>query len=337
MIGLPGPTLDAATATRVAALAPAGVILFGRNLESPQQTADLLKRVSPLLAGPPLVALDQEGGRVSRLAPWTGETPVAADLARGGHEEARRFGTATARALRSLGFNLDFAPVLDLCAPQTTNGIGDRSFGTDPREVARLAGAFLDGLQQVGVAGCLKHFPGLGDTRVDSHEQLPTVTRSREQLETDLLPFRELAPRAASVMVGHGHYTALDPDAPLPATCSSAAVQGLLRGELGYGGLVVGDDMLMGAVADRDREGKAAVEALRAGCDLLLYCDRLERAERAAQAIVAAAQKDPAFVVRLDAAAGAVRDAASRWPLPTADLAAWNVARDGLAEFRARA
>lgn len=298
MVGLPGPALDDGTARRLAELGPAGVILFARNLESPDQTAELLLRVRELLDGPALLAIDQEGGQVSRLERWIGKTPVAASIARAGTDSSRRFGQVTARALRALGFNLDFAPVVDLCPPEATNGIGDRSFGLDPRRVATLAGAFLDGLQQGGIAGCVKHFPGLGDTRVDSHLRLPTVNRSREELDQDLLPFRELASRAASVMVGHGHYTALEPDAPIPASCSPAVVSDLLRGEIGFNGLVVGDDMLMGAVADRDGGGGAAVEALRAGCDLLLYCDRLELAERAVRAIASAAQSDSAFAAR---------------------------------------
>jgi len=217
---------------------------------------------------------------VSRLEPWIGPTPTAAALARAGAVTSRAFGAATARALRALGFNVDFAPVLDLCAPDATNGIAERSFGTDAARVALLAGAFLDGLQEGGVAGCLKHFPGLGDTDVDSHLALPTVGRSRERIVTeDLRPYRELAARSACIMVGHGHYPAFDPGEPLPASCSSAIIADLLRRELGYSGLVTGDDMLMGAVSARDRDGLAAVASLRAGCDLLLYCDRLERAD----------------------------------------------------------
>ena len=239
---------------RLRALGPAGLILFSRNLESAGQTIDLTERLKGLLPGPPLLALDQEGGRVSRLEPFIGPTPAAAALARAGSATAKEFGAGTGRALHALGFNIDFAPVVDLCGPEATNGIGDRSFGTDPRLVAELAGSFLEGLQAAGVAGCLKHFPGLGRTAVDSHLELPVASTGLERLQAeDLLPYRLLCPEAASVMVGHAHYPALNPEERLPASCSPEIVNGLLRKELGYGGLVVSDDLEMGnSCQDRD-------------------------------------------------------------------------------------
>jgi beta-N-acetylhexosaminidase len=334
MVGLPGPRLDPDTIERLRLLEPAGVILFSRNMESPAQTAELLTRVRDMLGTPLLLALDQEGGRVSRLEPWIGPTPTAAALAAAGVGASWRFGAATARVLRSLGFNVDFAPVLDLCAPDAPNGIADRSYGTDAAQVARHAGAFLEGLQQGGVAGCLKHFPGLGDTDVDSHLTLPTIRRSRARLVAeDLLPYRELAARSACVMVGHGHYPVYDPGEPLPATCSPAIVAGLLRGELGFDGLVASDDMLMGPVSALDRDGQAAVASLRAGCDLLLYCDRLERAEVAAAALSAAAGADREMGRRLAESAARVRAIAARWPLDQPDLELWATAQSAFGEF----
>jgi beta-N-acetylhexosaminidase len=327
MVGLPGTALDRVTAKRIQELAPAGVILFRRNLASPEQTALLLDELRCLLPSPTLLALDQEGGRVSRLEPWIGPTPAAAALGRAGEGPAREFGKATGTALSSLGFNVDFAPVVDLCEPDAANGIGDRAWSTDPGVASRLAGAFLAGLQGSGVAGCLKHFPGLGDSHVDSHVSLPTVDRSLERIEReDLRPYRELGPGAACVMVGHGHYPALDPRGQLPASCSPRVVDGLLKGRLGYSGLVVSDDLEMGAVSERDREGAVAAESLAAGCDLLLFCHDLERAATAAKILTLRAERDPLVARRLESAAAAVRRTAERWPAPVPRPEAWAAA-----------
>jgi len=333
MVGLPGPGLGSDERRALAELAPAGVILFRRNLETPGDLLHLLADVHDVVPAPALLALDQEGGRVSRLEPWIGPTPPAAALARGGGSAAFRFGRAIGNGLRALGFNLDFAPVVDLCPPEAPNGIGDRSYGTAATVVAQIAGSFLDGLQRAGVAGCLKHFPGLGDTDVDSHEILPRVTRDLRRLEEeDLLPFRLLGERAAAVMVGHGHYAALDPQPGLPATLSPTIVQGLLRERLAFRGVVVSDDLEMGAVAPLDFDGRAAVAAVAAGCDLILYCSDLDRARRAHRALVDAAESDPAFDARLDEAARTVTSAAARWPAPRPDLEAWKEARQHIFE-----
>jgi len=338
MVGLPAGELDGPTADRVRRLAPGGVILFARNLDSAAQTTALLGELRRLVPHPLLCALDQEGGRVSRLEPWVGPTPTAQTLAREGEETTLRFGRATARGLHSLGFNLDFAPVVDLCTPSATNGIGSRSFGTDPERASVLAGAFLTGLQDEGVAGCLKHFPGLGPTSVDSHEQLPTADRDADALRRlDLLPYRRLGARAASVMVGHGHYPGLDSTPGVPATLSSTIVNGLLREEIGYHGLVVSDDLEMGAVAPLDEDGSGAVRAIRAGCDLVLYCASLDRAERAVTALVREATHESGFTGRLSEAAHAVSVAADRWVPPAPTAAAWETACRELGAFSERA
>jgi len=335
MVGLSGPVLGEQEAARVRRLGPAGAILFARNLQTPEQLVTLVRDLADCLPGPTLLAIDQEGGRVSRLQPWIGETPTAARLTELGTEATGRFARLTGDALHSLGFNLDFAPVVDLCEPSMPNGIGDRSFGVDPERAATYAQAFLRGLDAAGVAGCLKHFPGLGDTSVDSHETLPTCDRPRAELEgLDLDPYRRLAPLAPSVMIGHAHYTAWHPDTPEPATGSATIVTGLLRETLGFGGVVVSDDLEMGAVVNLDENGAFAVRAMKAGCDLLLYCHDLERAERARDAMVTHAQRDPAFLARLESAAAANERLARRFPLPVPDLAGWKRALDALVDFR---
>jgi beta-N-acetylhexosaminidase len=334
MVGLDGPELDRAAARRLCELAPGGVILFRRNLETPDQAIRLLAAVRRLVPAPTLLALDQEGGRVSRLEPFVGATPTAVELTRAGEPTVRRFGAATGAALSAMGFNLDFAPVVDLCPADARNGIGDRSFGTDPGTVTRMAGAFLEGLQDAGVAGCLKHFPGLGDTVVDSHVELPTIPRGLERLlEQDLEPYLRLGEAAASVMVGHGHYPALDDRQGMPASCSAPIVDSLLRERLGYRGLVVSDDLEMGAVAARDEEGGGAVEAIGAGCDLALYCSDLDRAERAVAALAGAADRDERFGARLIEAEARVRATAERWSAPRGDLEASRSALELFAAF----
>jgi len=315
MIGLPGPTLSQAELERVQALRPGGAILFARNLVTPEQTRELVRTLRGALAEPGWIALDQEGGRVSRLEPFIGPTPPASEWAARGANAARRFGQETAHALRSLGFNFDFAPVVDLCEPAATNGIGDRSFGLDPETVVTAAGAFLDGLQSGGVAACLKHFPGLGWTDVDSHAELPRCDRSLEELSRlDIEPYRRLGPGAASVMVGHGYYPCLETGGPTPATASRQVID-LLRVELGFEGLVVSDDLEMGAVGARDTLGSFATRALSAGCDLLLYCHEIERAEGAATRMTELAREEPAFAERLQRAARRVEETAREWPL----------------------
>jgi beta-N-acetylhexosaminidase len=328
LVGFSGTKLDSSARAALRELAPAGVIFFRRNLDTPAGLAALLGEVRARVPSPGLFALDQEGGRVSRLEPWLGPTPAAAALTSAGPQSAERFGASTALALRTLGINLDFAPVVDLCPPGSPNGIGDRSFGTDPELVATLAGAFLRGLQAGGVAGCLKHFPGLGDTPVDSHVALPTIPRDRRRLEAeDLLPYRRLAPRSAAVMIGHAYYPALETSsAPLPASLSGAVVTGLLRQAIGFTGLAVSDDLEMGAVAPRDLSGSAAVEAIRAGCDLVLYCSDLGRALQARDALVLEAERDPAFAARLAGAADEVERTARRWPAEFPDARAWRLA-----------
>ena len=339
LVGIPGPSLTPELAVRLHALEPAGVILFRRNLIGPDETRRLIGDLRDILPTPSILAIDQEGGRVSRLEPWIGPTPTAERLAASGIETTGRFARATGRALRALGFTLDFAPVVDLSPPDAPNGIGPRSFGTDPGRVSLHAREFLLGLAAEGVAGCLKHFPGLGDTRVDSHHELPRVERDRAALEADLRPYHDLRSLSPAVMVGHAHYPALDRVPDRPASCSVDVVTGLLRNELGYDGLAATDDLEMGAVAPRDVEGSAAVEALEAGCDLLLYCSDLDRAERARRAIEDAARGAPALERRLAEAIERVDRFARRF-VPAVDSAApsgWEQARAEFDPFRSLA
>ena len=252
-----------------------GIILFKRNVESPEQVAEIAWRARALSRDLPLwVGVDQEGGRVARVrAPLT-EWPPMETLGRADSEElAGRFGTALALELTALGFSIDFAPVLDvLTNPQNPVINGGRAISGDPDTVSRIGAAIIRALQAGGVAACGKHFPGHGDTSVDSHFDLPLVEHPPDRLRAiDFVPFRgAMEAGVAGIMIGHLLVPAFDEERP--ATLSRAIVEGLLRDELGFDGLVFTDDMNMKAVAARFTPGGAAVAAIAAGCDVLLLC-----------------------------------------------------------------
>lgn len=232
----------------------------------------------------PLIAIDQEGGRVARLREGVEAMPPMMSLGAAGDVElARRAGEQVAFDLRRAGCTLDFAPVLDLALERENVVIGTRSLGDDPRRVAALGQAFAAGLQSGGVVPCYKHFPGHGATAIDSHESLPLVDTDAATLRArDLLPFAAVARSAAAMMSAHVVVRALDPDNP--ATLSSRIANDLLRGELGFGGAFVTDCLEMGALASRDPVD-VGVGALAAGADLLVFSHDAERATRAAAAV----------------------------------------------------
>ncbi len=309
-----------------------GAILFRRNLQGSLADAAALNRE---LAGaatsfdasfPPLLAVDQEGGRVTRLgAPLLKLPPMRALGRTGDALLVRRAGKTLGRELAALGFTMNFAPVLDVDSCPDNPIIGDRSFASSPEEVARIGHAFAAGLQEGGVHACGKHFPGHGDTTVDSHFDLPRVDQPRTRLDAiELVPYLGLrAAVCAAVMTAHVVYPALEPDAP--ATLSRRIAHDLLRGELGYDGVLVSDDLEMKAVADRMPIEESAVRAVRAGCDVLLVCSSEELQERAHAALVRAAEADPAFHARLTEAAERgleLRRARPPRPLPASELAA---------------
>ncbi|MFW6197996.1 MAG: glycoside hydrolase family 3 N-terminal domain-containing protein, partial [Myxococcota bacterium] len=215
--------------------------------------------------------------------------------------------------LRALGFTMDLAPVLDVDTNPANPVIGDRSFGREPDRVIRHGLAFADGLHEGGVLSCGKHFPGHGDTELDSHFALPRVTHSRERLDRiELAPFRAAVGRLPALMTAHVVFDALDPD--VPATMSPRVVTEVLRRQIGFDGLVVSDDLEMRAVADRGSIADAAVGAVAAGCDLVLVCSRVDACLEAHEALVRQAEKDVGFANKLREAA--LRSIALRRPRP---------------------
>ena len=306
-----------------------GAILFARNVESPAQVAALSRSLKEAAGARPfLVAVDQEGGRVARLRPphWSA-VPTARALGAAGPGAARRAGQLVGRELRACGFDLDFARVLDVDTNPANPVIADRSFGATPAAATAAALAFAEGLHAEGVASCGKHFPGHGDTAQDSHKALPRLPHSRERLEAIELPPFAAAARAGlpSLMTAHVVFDALDPG--VPATMSRAALTGLLRGELGYRGVVVSDDLEMKGIADHFPFDDAVLASARAGVDLFLVC-HTEALQRRLVDVLAAARLDG----RLDAveAEGAERrlaELAARWAQPAESIDPANATR----------
>lgn len=264
---------------------PWGLVLFRRNVDAPDQLRGLTARFRDAVGRPDApVLIDQEGGRVQRLRPphWPGYPAAAAYGAladEDGLEAARLAARLIAHDLRAVGITIDCAPVLDLPVAGSHDVIGDRAFGREPDTVARLGRAFADGLLAGGVLPVIKHLPGHGRAAVDSHLELPVVQATRDALDSrDFATFRALADLPAG-MTGHVRFTALDPDRP--ATTSRIVIDQVIRGAIGFGGLLFTDDLSMEAL--RGTLGERAAAAREAGCDMLLHCNgKLEEAEAVA-------------------------------------------------------
>jgi beta-N-acetylhexosaminidase len=274
IMGLPGPELTDGLRGFIKRVQPGGFILFTRNLETPEQTFMLVRELHELCETRPIVTIDQEGGRVSRLK-VIGEEPASAEQIRktGRVDWCRRHGELMGELLAMLGMNLNLAPVLDFCPDEAAdNSLGGRCFGVDPKEAIEKAGAFLEGMQSRGVLGTGKHFPGYTFCEKDPHGDLPKITRSAAQIEAEeLAVFRHFLTKVESMMIGHGFFTAWH-DSPYPASLSKKIIQGLLREQMGYRGLVMTDDLEMGAIANKYGSEESARLAMEAGQDMLLIC-----------------------------------------------------------------
>lgn len=292
MMGFTGTTVTKDLASFVKTYSPGGVIFFRRNLESVQQIVDLTNGLQKLSPGSPLlIAIDQEGGRVSRLPSEFTIFPPCEQLGQCNSYELAYSAAATiAKELRAVGINMNMAPVLDVNSNPENPVIGDRAFGATPEIVGEMGLATIAGLQENKVVACGKHFPGHGDTATDSHKVLPVVDADLHRLQdTEFPPFQQaIRFGVATLMTAHVLYRALDPEAP--ATLSSAVIQRLLREELRYDGVVFTDDLEMHAIIDHDGIGEAAVRAFVAGCDVLLVCKDQERVMAAMQAMEKAVQ-----------------------------------------------
>jgi beta-N-acetylhexosaminidase len=283
ILGCRGPELGAAERAFLSRVDPWGFILFGRNVEGPEQLRRLTADLRDAVGRDAPILIDQEGGRVARLrAPaWREWRPALEDCARlpaGLRERAMRLRyELIASELLAVGVDVDCAPVLDLALPDTHAIIRDRAYGSDPEEVARIGRAVAEGLLAGGVLPVMKHIPGHGRARVDSHLDLPRVSASRAELAADFAPFRDLADLPMA-MTAHIVFEAIDDQAP--ATLSPAMVA-LIRGEIGFDGLLMTDDLSMKALSGPF--GRRAERALAAGVDMLLHCNG-DAAEAAAVA-----------------------------------------------------
>jgi beta-N-acetylhexosaminidase len=276
---LPGTTIPPELRSLAREFQLGGVTLFARNIEAPEQVAELSYDLQSLAADLPLwVSVDQEGGRVARLkAPFT-EWPPMAVLGRSGDVTlARRFAAALAAEMKAVGVSLDFAPVLDILTNPKNPVIGDRALANDAAAVGRLGVAIIEGLQDNGIAACGKHFPGHGDTSVDSHLELPLVEHPPDRIRrVECVPFRDaIRANVAFIMTAHVLVPALDEERP--ATLSPRIVQTILREELAYSGVVLSDDLEMKAIAKTYSVADATVQAIAAGCDAVLICGNESR------------------------------------------------------------
>lgn len=275
----------------------AGVVLFKRNIPEDLRHLALLTRAfsSADNAFPALVAVDQEGGRVVRMRSPALPVPAVAKLGAKGEAFLEKAAYAQSLELRALGFSMNFAPVLDVHTEPKNPIIGDRAFGTTPEQVVARAGAWARGMKRAGLLSCGKHFPGHGDTTVDSHLALPRVSHDQNRLHsTEMFPFLKLASAVDSLMSAHVVYDVLDAD--VPATLSHAICTKLLRDKLGFQGVLFSDDLEMKALSGKVEDN--AVAAVNAGCDMLLICSDESWAERAHEALTREIEKSEAFRAR---------------------------------------
>ena len=284
MAGFEGTTLNRETEDLICNHHVGGLILFSRNYENPVQLHTLIRNLQEVAAStstglPLFISVDQEGGRVARLSePFTKYPPLCCVGHAQSEDLAFRFGQALAAELADVGINMDYAPVLDVHTHPENPIIGDRAIASDPQTVARLANAFIRGFRDKGVIPVGKHFPGHGDTRLDSHLDLPTVQRDAATLEAvELLPFKETIARGLEViMTAHVIYTAWDEKNP--ATFSKTILQNILRQRLGFEGIIMSDDLEMKAVDDYYDSKTLPRKGIDAGLDMFLICNNTEKA-----------------------------------------------------------
>lgn len=318
MVGFLGTSVTRDLASFIKEYKPGGVILFSRNLESLEQMVDLtndLQACSP--HSPLLISIDQEGGRVSRLPKGFTIFPPCEWLGRANSTELAYAAAATiAKELRAVGVNMNMAPVLDVNSNPDNPVIGDRAFGATPEVVCELGMATAAGLQDNQVVACGKHFPGHGDTNVDSHKELPVVDASRARLDAvEFPPFRRaVAQGIAAMMTAHVLYRTLDPE--LPATLSPTIINGFLRRELQYDGVVLTDDLEMHAIIDHYGMEDAAVRAVLAGCDVLLICKDRDREIAAFGAVEQAVASGTISMERLSLSAARIARLKNRFVAP---------------------
>jgi beta-N-acetylhexosaminidase len=296
VMGFDGTEPSPRLRTMLATLCPGGIILFKRNIEEPVQTHSLLRAAQRAASTPMFLCMDMEGGSVDRLRDALAPMPSVADVAAAGSRELfRKHGAIIGEELRALGFNTDFAPVLDLRLEASRNVMKSRAASADPKKTVAYAREFMRGLRECNILGCGKHFPGLGGANSDSHKELPSITKAwKQQWTEDLLPYRELRRELPFVMVAHAAYPRVTRDRT-PASLSKKWISDILRKKICYRGLIIGDDLDMGGVQAAASIEDAALETLRAGADMFLVCQKEESVWRAFEAVYKQAEKEKKF------------------------------------------
>jgi beta-N-acetylhexosaminidase len=313
LVGLSGTELDATERAWLRLVRPAGTVLFRRNIEEAAQVHTLLDSVETLIGDGPLFhAVDIEGGLVDRLRDLIAPMPAPAAVAATRSKQLyREHGYLIGSELRLLGFNVAFAPVLDLRTPASVEVMRTRVVASDPRGVIAYAEAFLTGLSKAGALGCGKHFPGLGSGALDSHHATPAIDRTWKQLwEEDMLPYRKLHRALPFIMVSHATYPQAfsKPDTkPLPASISPFWIDRTLRHKLGFRGLIVSDDMEMGGILHHASMEEAAIAAIAAGTHLIEICKDPALVLTAYEAILSEAESSRSFRILVEHSAATVR------------------------------
>ena len=289
LLGIKGYELSSNEIHYLSKIQPGGFVLFGRNVQSPTQVRALTDSLREICDIEPIIAIDQEGGRVTRTKE-IGHTPPSAEQLRicGKPDLIAWHGIQTGLLLTQLGINMNLAPVLDICYdPEADNALRGRCYGRDAQEVINNAGVYNRNLIRTKVHGCGKHFPSCGLADVDPHHKLPVSDKSKEEMMmSDLLPYTALGDELSAVLTGHTHFSQLDPDSPgLPASLSRNVVTRLLRDQLGYNGVVMTDDLDMGAIINTYGRGPDVKMAIEAGNDMAMICHQTDTAEQALAAL----------------------------------------------------
>jgi beta-N-acetylhexosaminidase len=300
IIGFDGTEMSPGLAALLNRLQPAGVILFARNIIGGEQTYKLLKDCQACVSTPLFTAVDMEGGRVDRFRNVIGRSPSAADVfATHDRKLFHKHGRVIGEACRTLGFNTDFAPVVDLAFEASKTVMSSRAVSADPKQAVLYAAGFLKGLHAANVVGSAKHFPGLGEANLDTHEELPSINKPWKKIwAEDLYPYRALRRELPMVLIGHANYPAITHD-QRPASLSKKWITDVLRKKIGYRGLVVSDDLEMGGVLKAAPIERAAIEHIRAGGDLCLICHIEEYVTRSYEALIKEAECNRKFAQRV--------------------------------------
>lgn len=314
IIGFDGTEMSPRLSSLLKEIQPAGVILFARNIKSPEQTWHLLRECQKCVVTPLFTCVDVEGGMVDRFRDVLGPAPSPADVfATGDRKLYRKHGHVVGENCRALGFNVDFAPVLDLGFEESRSVMTSRTVSPDPRETIAYARGFLAGLRASRILGCGKHFPGLGEGTLDSHHALPVIEKPLEKMWfEDLLPYRTLRGALPLVMVAHAAYPEVTSD-NTPTSLSGLWISQILRKRIGYRNLIVSDDLEMEGVLAAATIGEAAVQTILAGCDLCLVCHREDRVRDVHEKLIRSAESDRKFTDRVAHAATRVTAFKKKW------------------------